>query len=53
MKNSHDHIVSYRKTIELEGITWTKSKERRELERSRMLRIEEGQAKKRILLEKE
>ena len=52
MEKSYELMRLCIKTLELEGITWTKSKERRELERSRLLRIEEGQAKKRILLEK-
>ena len=33
-------------------MTWTKSKERRDLEKSRQSRIREGQAKKEALLEK-
>ena len=39
-------------TLEKEGVTWMKSKERRDLENTRQERIREGQAKKAVLLEK-
>ena len=50
MHQSYELMRLCRKTLETEGITWAKSKERRELERSKELRLSEGQ--KKLLVEK-
>ena len=52
MQQSYELMRLCRKTLEMEGITWAKSKERREMERSKILRLSEGKAKKKIQVEK-
>ena len=52
MQQSYELMRLCRKTLEIEGITWAISKERREMERSKVLRLSEGKAKKMIQVEK-
>ena len=52
LKQSFELLRLCKETLENEGATWEKSKERRELEKQRLCRVQEGQTKKEALIQK-